>query len=246
MSTSVYLSNDPSDLSGYLKAYINTRSPNASATASTAVTNTVAGMITTTTVMTLTAAGSTAKWITVPLKAAVTISTTPFMNTWAVESNASANALVALSFQQYTTSAQTAFFTSSIGTELATTAARVPWLKAAGETETSTAFSAGDRLIIAPLIGAVGTQASGYTVSMTYNGNTANAAGDTYVVFNEDFDAGQAQVGSGSDPGIKGKSVSYFYQLYTDVQNGINEGLYGTNATAQAIIDEATNQAAQV
>jgi hypothetical protein len=243
----VYLSNDPSDISGYLKAYIGGRSPNASTTVSSAVTNTVAGITTTTTPMTLTAGGSTAQWITAPLESAVTISGTPNMNLWGVESSGSANALIAFTFAEYTTSAQAAFFTSSIGTELATTAARVTWLKAAGETLTSTVIDAGNRLIIAPVIGAAGGQmASGHTVTMTYNGATDAIAGDTYVVMDETFEAGQAQVGSGTTPGITGKGVSYFYDLAQAVQNAINEGLIDSNTQASAIIAEADEQKALV
>ncbi len=242
----VYLSNDPSDISGYLKAYIGGRGPNASTTVSSAVTNTVAGVITTTVAMTLTAGGTTAAWITVPLEEAVTIATSPVMNLWAVESNASANAMVAFTFAEYTTSAQAAFFTTSSGTELTTSAARVVWLKATGETETSTVIDAGNRIIIAPVLGAVGTMGGSQTVTMTYNGATDNAAGDTYVVFNELFEAGQAQVGSGSTPGITGKGVSYFCDLATAVQNGINEGLYDSNSSAQTIINEANEQKALV
>ncbi len=242
----VYLSNDPSDISGYLKAYIGGRSPNASTTASTAVTNTVAGVITTTVDLTLTAGGTVAQWITVPLEEAVTIATSPVMNLWAVESNASANAMVAFTFAEYTTSEQAAFFTTSIGTELTTSAARVVWLKASGETLTSTLIDAGNRVVIAPVLGAVGTMGGSQTVTMSYNGATDNAAGDTYVVFNELFEAGQAQVGSGSTPGITGKGVSYFYDLATRVQNGIDEGLYDSNSSAQTIINEANEQKALV
>ena len=242
----VYLSNDPSDISGYLKAYIGGRSPNASTTVSSAVTATVAGVTTTTVDMTLTSGGTVAQWITAPLEEAVTIATSPVMNLWAVESNASANAMVAFTFAEYTTSEQAAFFTTSIGTELTTSAARVVWLKASGETLTSTAIDAGNRVVIAPVLGAVGTMGGSQTVTMTYNGATDNAAGDTYVVFNELFEAGQAQVGSGSTPGITGKGVSYFYDLATAVQNGINEGLYDENTSAQTIINEANEQKALV
>lgn len=243
----IYLSNDPSDVAGYLKAYIGGRSPNASTTASTAVTSTVAGVETTTVAMTLTAGGTTALWITVPFDSAVTISTGPSsQNLWALESNASANALIAFTYAEYTTSQQSAFFTSSIGTELGTTAARVTWLKAAGETLTGTTIDAGNRLVIAPVLGAVGTMGGSQTVTMSYNGATDGAAGDTYVILNELIQAGQAQVGSGSTPGITGKGVSYFYDLSTAVQNAINEGLIDSNTSAQAIIDEADNQKALV
>lgn len=246
MATTVYLSNDPSGISGYLLAYIGERSPNASSTASTAVTNTVAGVTTTTVTMTLTAGGSTAKWITVPLKAAVTIATKPFFNLWALESNAAANCDVAWALQQYTTSAQTAFMTSSTGVELTTSIARQFWVGAAGESITSTAFAVADRLIIAPALGAVGTMATGYTVTMDYNQSTSGSDGDVFMLFNEDFEPGTAQVGTGTAPGIKAVGVSYFYNIAQVCQEAIDAGLIGSNASVTALIDEATNQQALV
>lgn len=248
MSTYIYLSNDPSDLSGYLKAYINTRSPNASATVSTAVTNT-ATVSTTTIAMTLTAGGSAAKWITVPLQAAVTIAARPAYQVWGLESNASANAMVAVQLAQYTTSLQSAFTISSTGEELGTSAVRAIWVTTLGsggvlnkETVTSTAFAAGDRLAIVPALGPVGLMATGYTVTMDYNGLAASD-GDTFVLLNETLAAGQAQVGSGDAPGIVGKGVSYFYDLQTVVANAQAEGLFSANATSQEIQDEASYQA---
>ncbi len=143
MSTQVFLSNDPSGISGYLLAYIGGPSPNASTTVSTAVTNT--SVITTTTIaMTLTAGGTAAKWITAPFKDAVTISNSTFNTDWGKESSASANAQIAFAVSQYTTSLQSAFLTTSIGSELTTAIARYAWVST--ETVTSTAFAAGDRL----------------------------------------------------------------------------------------------------
>lgn len=153
--------------------------------------------------------------------------------------------MIAFTFAEYTTSEQSAFFTSSIGTELGTTSARVAWIKGAGETLTSTTIDAGNRIVIAPVIGAVGTMAAG-TVTMSYNGNTDAAVGDTYVIFNTAPEAGQAQVGSGSTPGITGVGVSYFYDLANAVQNAINQGLIAENTVASAIIDEANEQKALV
>lgn len=242
MATPVYLSNDPAGISGYLLAYIGERSPNASATTSTAVTNTVAGVITTTVTMTLTAAGTTAKWITVPLKAAVTIATKPFFNVWGLESSLANNADIAWALQQYTTSAQTAFLTSSTGVELTTAAARQFWVGASGETVTSTAFAAGDRLIIAPALGAVGTMASGGTVTMDYNQLTSGSDGDTFMLFNEDFEPGLAQVGGGTTPGVKAVGVSFFYNIAQVCQEAVDVGLVASNASVTALIDEATNQ----
>jgi hypothetical protein len=248
MATFVYLSNDPSDLSGYLKAYINEKSPNASTTVSTAVTNT-ATVTSTTIPMTLTAGGTAAKWITVPFDSAVTISGRMTSNIWGLESNASANAQIGLGLSQYTTSLQSAFVTTSLGGEISTTVERVIWTSSNGasanskEIITSTAFSAGDRLAIVPVLAAFGVMATGHTVTMDYNGLTGGADGETWIQFNETFNPGQAQVGSGDAPGITGKGVSYFYDLANTVQNGANEGLYALNATAQTIIDEANNQA---
>ncbi len=242
MATQVYLSNDPSPISGYLMAYINERSPNASATQSTAVTNTVAGVTTSTVTMTLTAGGTTAKWITAPLKAAVTIAARPFFNVWGVESSVANNALIAFALAQYTTTIQSAFLTSSTGVELTATMARNPWVSASGETETSTAFAAGDRIAISPALGAVGTMASGGTVTMDYNQSTGGSDGDTYLMFNEDFEPGAAQVGGGSTPSVKGVGVSYWYNIQQTVQEGIDVGAFSANATATVIVDEATNQ----
>lgn len=246
MATTVYLSNDPSGVSGYLAAYINERSPNASATASNTYTSTVAGVTTSTVTMTLTSTGSAAKWITVGLKAATTIAVKPFVNLWAYESSLSANTDIAFALQQYTTSAQTAFLTTSTGVELAVSpTVRVPWTVQAGESITSTAFAAGDRLIIAPALGAVGTMASGFFTWMSYNG-LSNADGDTFVMFQEDFEPGSAQIGAGTTPGVKGVGVSYFYNIAAVGQNAIDAGLVGPNATVTTMIDEATSQQALV
>ena len=248
MATYVYLSNDPSDLSGYLKAYINERSPNASSGPSTAVTNT-ADVTSTTIAMTLTAGGSAAKWITVPFQAATTISTRMEGNLWGLESNASANAQIGFGLSAYTTSLQSAFVTTSNGAELTTSAARVVWVSTNGATAntkeviTSTSFAAGDRLAIVPVISPIGVMNAGYTVTMDYNQVSGGSDGDTYLVFNEDFQPGQAQVGSGVRPGIKGKGVSYFWDLQNTVQNAVNEKLISDNATAQAIINEGNYEA---
>lgn len=243
MPTTVYLSNDASGISGYLAAYINERSPNASATASQTYTSTVAGVTTSTVTMTLTSTGAAAKWITVGLKAATTIAAKPFANIWAYESSLSANALVAIALQQYTTTAQTAFVTTSTGTELAVNpTVRIPWVAGTGEAVTSTAFAAGDRLIIAPALGAVGTMATGFFGLMTYNQLTSGSDGDTYVTFAEDFEPGSAQIGGGTAPAVKGTGVSYYQNIQLVVQNAVDAGVVGTNATVSTLIDEATNQ----
>lgn len=248
MATPVYLSNDPSSISGYLVAYIGERSPLATTTVSNTYTTTVVGVTTSTVVQTLTSTGAAAKWITAPLKAATTIAAKPFANVWAYESNTAANADVAIAFQQYTTSAQTAFLTTSTGVELGVSpTARVPWSAQAGESITSTAFAAGDRLIIAPAIGAAGgTMAAGFFVWMSYGGLGSNVDGDTYVLFSEDFEPNQAQMGNGAVPAQKGVGVSYFLTAQQAMQQLVDAQVISSNATVQIAIDECANQATLV
>ncbi len=243
MATTLYLSNDPSDLSGYLKLYVNTRSPNAT-TASTAVTNTTAGVTTTTVASTLTAGGTAAKWISAPLTVAVTLALKPLVNLWGLESTASANSLIALQLCQYTTSLQSAFLTTSIGTELGTTDARVVWLSAAGETMTSTAFAVGDRIAIVPVLGAVGTMGGSLTSTYSYNGLNG-VTGDTYVWVPEDVRVKQ-QVGVSTIPAIPGVGAGLFRGYAAALANMNAYGLCGTNATYQMLLDEMNQQLADL
>ncbi len=247
MATPVYLSNDPSSISGYLKAYIGGRSPNASSTVSTAVTAT--SVITTTTIaMTLTSGGTTAKWITEPLKAAVTISTRPFLNVWGLESSASANADIAMILCQYTTAIQTAFLTTSIGVELTTSAARQPWVtNTTLETVTSTAFAAGDRLAITPGIGAIGTMGAALTVTMDYNGSTPAADGDTFIQFNEDFQAGNSQYGDGDSQAIPGgPGAQHFYTMKDNLSALVGSPIPITNdSRVEDVLNELLYQGQQ-
>ncbi len=254
MATVVYLSNDPSDISGYLKAYIGTRSPNATLEPSTTVTTTITSILTTTGAMTLTAGGSAAQWITAPLEEAVTISLPPYQSIWAKESEAAVNGQVALAYSQYTTSLQTAFLTTSAQAELTTTQAQINWISSLGasfgatgarEIITSTAFAAGDRLAIVGKYGGytgVGTNAITSGITFYYNGLGSPSIGDTFVMFQENFRAGAAQIGTGESSGIRGVGVSYFYDLAHALTAAQGAGLIGSNASYNMIVDEATNQ----
>lgn len=235
MATVIYLSNDPSAISGYKKAYIGSRGPNASATVSTTVTATTSGG--SDIAQTLTSGGTTAAWITAPLLAAVTVSAKPIFNVWALESNAAANAQVRMKLQQYTTSAQTALLTSDYGTEATTSAGRMVW--AATESVTSTAFSAGDRLIIAPFIHNVGTMGASQTLTMDYNGLTAGADGDTFVVLNETLTAQNSQYGNGSTPFVSGGPGLQSYQSIIDNLTALRDGgLFGAEASLVDLLAE--------
>lgn len=214
MGTNVYLSNDPSDVSGYLKAYIGSRSPNCSSSYTTAVTGTV-DSATLAVQMTLTSGGTVAKWMTAPLKTAVSISTMPFVNVWGVESNAAANAQLNIQLAQYTTSLQSAFLSTSSNVELTTSNARVFFVGGGGtpaESITTTAFAIGDRLAILPYVIPKGTEASTYLVTMPFNAYGDGAIGDTYVALNENIEAGQSQFGDGDTSALPGGPGAQAYE----------------------------------
>lgn len=203
MGTKIYLSNDAADITGYLKAYVGFPGPNASSTVSTAVTNTTGSGSDID--MTLTAGGTTAKWITMPFLSDVAIAGRIVANLWALESNASANAQVQYLLKEYTTSAQSAFQTSPFGTELTTSAAQDQWSDAV---DTPTTIDAGNRLIIQPQITNVGTMGGSQTVTMNYNGSTTGASGDTYIMLNENVLIDGSQFGNGAQPLIAGDGPS--------------------------------------
>lgn len=233
MATQIYLSNIDSDVSGYKLAFVGGRNPNPPSSVATAVT--------TTTVsgddieMTLTAGGTVAKWITKPLLADVTLDGELLVNMWGLEDDAATNAGFNMRIAEYTTSQQADSLDSNFGTELGTTASVNNWLTAA---VTSVTVDAGNRIAIVPRIVAVGTMAAG-TATFKYDGATADADGDSYVLFPEDIRVDEVQQGNGSVPPIKGIGVSYATNLRDTVQSAVDAELIGSNWSAQAIIDQA-------
>lgn len=193
MATQFFLSNDPSDVSGFKLAYMGTRGPNASTTISTAVTNLTAGVATRG--MTLTAGGSAGKWITRPLSAAVTVVATIGLNIWQFQSaaNGAGNSDVDIQLFQFTAGAQVgnAFFTSSINVNAqSTTSTRTV---STVVKPTSTAFAVGDRIVILPNVNSTGLVPGSGTLSMDFNGQTEDIAGDTFVQFDENIQTATAQ-----------------------------------------------------
>jgi hypothetical protein len=251
MATFITLSNDPSDVSGFLRAYVNMRSPNAAAAYSISTTTTVAGLLTTVADCTLSAGGDQIQWITDEFKSDVTIAVATANNIYGGEDAAGTNAQFALRLAEYTTSEQSAFYTTSNGVEVSTTLeTQIGWTGGAGRDNveaapTSTTIDAGNRLIVN--VGYTGVYGGSNTavgsVTFLYNGLAAGA-GDTYIVLDESIRMGETQVGaSGNAPGIPDKGVSYFLDLENTVQAAVDNGLISTDATAQAIIDEAAEQA---
>ena len=237
MATWVYLSNETSDVSGYLKAYVGMRPLLASATVST--TNTLTVGSSTSIQMTLTSGGSAAKWITAPLKA-VTIAAKPMTNFWADESNAAANAEIRMDACQYTTSLQAAFVQMVYGTELGTTIARVALVTT--NTVTSTAFATGDRLAITPYIINNGTMGDARNVIMDYNKNAAGVDGDTYILFDEKIEPNVSQWSNSNVPTVAGgPSLQRLQDLYFYLTQ--MTGIYWTdNAEMSVVLDELANQ----
>tara|TARA_Y100000310_G_scaffold87119_1_gene83983 strand:+ start:11 stop:793 length:783 start_codon:yes stop_codon:yes gene_type:complete len=253
MGTTIYLSNDLSDVSGYLKAYVNTRSPNpaknlGSGSAFFISTTTVdAGIATTLGAATMSAAGTAAQWLTGPFLENVVIQTAPMFNIWAQEDSAATNCQLGVNLKEYSTSEGSAFLLTSIGVELGTSPARVPWVSGQqvggtpnSETAiTATSIDAGNRLLIEP--GFTGVQANTVAgvMNIFFDAATAGLTGDSYVVINEDIRMQDSQLGTGEDAPIKGKSHGYFQELQNRTQTAVNDKLINTNATAQMIIDEA-------
>lgn len=236
MSTTCYLSNVASDQSGWLVAYINERGPNAAnaTTVGMAATTTVSVVTTTTSLpMTLTNGGtSLARWLTYPFRTSVQIAAKPFVNVWASESVATVNAAVCFSIAQFTSTLalQAVFCSVSAGVELTTTMSPQAFRntnmtnQTSFEAITATTIGAGDRLaIIAGLVSNASgdpkvAMAAG-SVNMDYAGPTAGADGDSYLLFNETFNAGQIQFSSGSaNPILGGPSVIALESIRQQVQ----------------------------
>lgn len=186
------------DAAGAISGYKVTNTSQGAAL-TTGVTNSVAGP-TAGVQMTKTAGGSALAWISAPLASAVTISGTVTLNGWALESNGTCNCGVEVRVYKYSGGSEgAAFLTSEKGTELTTSAALQNWTA----TPTSTAFAAGDRIVLKWWINdAGGTMSSGRTVTMDYDGATGGSDGDTYVSFTEAIsfssEGGKARAGAGS------------------------------------------------
>mgnify|MGYP001566524748 CR=1 FL=1 len=187
--TPVYLSNEDSDVTGYLKAYVGYRSPVATTTPSTAVTSTTGSG--TDIAVTRTAGGTELKWITQALKAEVTIPASEtgrvIGNVWGKESAAGANAGLSFKLHKYTTTEGAAILTSSVGVECGTSIRRDAW--DSGD-PTATTFAVGNRLVIAPRVVNVGTMGASETVTLDFNGSTPGSDGDTYIIVNQTLSVG--------------------------------------------------------
>jgi hypothetical protein len=184
MTTQVFLGNGGAGVSGYTIAL-----PARGSSVLTAVVNTASGSSSTAGTeniqWTVTAGGSILQWITRPLVAAVTIAGAITVNLWATESNNLANSGVrGRVWRLQPNGTKTQIGVANMSTELTTSIAAQNF----SITPTSTAFAAGDRIVLeVDLTNVGGTMGSGRTASLTYAGPTAAASGDSYFTFTETF-----------------------------------------------------------
>lgn len=138
-------------------------------------------------IWTETSGGRVLAWISPPVSntQSITASTVTF-NIWAIESNMNANA--GGRARLYRWSANNATETliagpADDGVEFGTTVGAMNWTT----TATATTLLKGDRIVARYYITGVGTMASGHTCTMGYNGTTAGANGDSYVVLTDNL-----------------------------------------------------------
>ena len=183
MATTLYLRDLASDLGGAGQKALSV-TPGAAST--TAVTNTTASG--TNIQVTKTAAGQVLTWFSQPL-GATTISGSVTVNIRGLESSTSANAKAGITIEHTdvlgnvlsTIVANTAVPTSSSEYTTSDTA------KNASFTPTSTSIAGTHRIKVTLFVKNQGTMGGGFTVTNSYDGPTAAAAGDTYVTFTENL-----------------------------------------------------------
>lgn len=233
----IYLTNLPSDVSGYKLALVDTRNPNPSL--ATAVTNTVASG--TSIQMTATAGGTALKWITKPIAAAVTIpAVSALISGWALESNAAANASIGFGVYKYDVSASSPlaaspFISYANATELTTSIAS---RRAGASAGTSTDFDAGDRIVIQANVVNVGTMGGSRTVTMDFDGPTDAADGDTWVDVPATFRVSERQLMTGSVPTQPGWTKGSFQEVIDRINGLVASKQFSADSTVQKFLDD--------
>lgn len=137
------------------------------------------------------------EWISLPLAAGVTISGTITFNIWGSESANSENATWRVIVEKYSSTmalgSTVIDSTRTSATELTTTNAAINWTG----TPTSTVFAKGDRIRVRVVADdATGVNIGTGSVTLSYDGPTTAAAGDSYVSFNEALTFASSPAGS--------------------------------------------------
>ena len=155
------------------------------ATADSGVVNTTASG--TDIIWTKTAGGAVLAWISEPVDStqSVTASTVTF-NIWALESNMNANAGGRARLFRWSANNETETLIAgpaNDGVEFGTTIGAFNWTT----TATATTLLKGDRIVARFYITNIGTMATGFTCTLGFNGPTAGANGDSYVVLTDNL-----------------------------------------------------------
>lgn len=188
MATTLFLTDERADIAGYYRLKLSARSDAPSLVR--AVTATQAGP-TTGIPITRTATGTAISWISDPLDGTDLTANPWTFHMWAAESDAAAN--VALRFQllPFTTAEGTAALDDSATAELPTTTqdyART------SPNATATVMNDRDRLVLKILLIDAGTMATGYSATISYNGQFPGAEGDSWITSASDTLAVTAQI----------------------------------------------------
>lgn len=176
MPTTLYLTDEPSDIAGYRRLKLGSRGDAPSLVR--AVTSTEAGPSSGVQI-TRTAGGTALAWISDALDGTDLTAAAWVFHVWAKESDAAANAALRFQVLPYTTAEQAAALDDDGGVELTTTTADYARTSVVA---TITTLNDGDRLVLKVLVDDAGTLAAGHTVTVSYNGQTARAEGDSAVI----------------------------------------------------------------
>lgn len=264
----IYLTNLASDVAGFKLALIDERNPAATSTPATAITTLAAGSHSvtaggTTTAMTLTAGGSAAKWITKPLKFAITTPAQPYIgNFWALRGSAAGHASIDWTVAPYTTSTQAAalaVMTTShdkvgfwVNPMISSTTAQKRCFATA--TASSQAYSAGDRIVITPKVvnafksstSTVATQSAG-TLTMDFDGSLDGKDGDTWIdipIGNTSALQGRTTkrqiVGTNTYASTTQFGKGFYNSLINNIDAAVGTGKFTKDCSLQTFYDELT------
>lgn len=186
MATTLYLRNLDANIfnTGNTTQY-EIMSTTRGAAVSSAVVNTVASG--TDVIWTETAGGRVLAWISEPVSNTQSITaTTVTFNIWALENNMNANAGGRARLFRWSANNGTETLIAgpvNDGVEFGTTIAAFNWTT----TATATTLLKGDRIVVRYYITGVGTMATGFTCTLNFNGATAGADGDSYVILTDNL-----------------------------------------------------------
>jgi hypothetical protein len=235
-STTLYLRNTHSKVSGYYDLEI-TRGPGAA----TGVVNTASSG--TNIQWTKTAAGLSMAWISAPAPVGgFTLDATATFNLWVIESNIAANAGARARLYKYSGGAEGAAIGAwDDGVEFsAVNSTAMNWTGNPAATD----FAEGDRLVVKFFITNIGTMGGSRTCTMAYAGNGAGSSGDSYVTIGETvtFKTEITHIVRAQETlGKTGNSAQSFTLNSTASGEAVIVAAYASNGSTPTVEDDQTN-----